>query len=394
MLFADHGLDVAQISSLFAIWSLTGFLLEVPSGALADIVSRRGLLMVSSALLALGFLTWTVLPGYPGFAFGFVLWGTAGALQSGTFQALLYDELRARGTAHDYPRILGYATAAGEATALFGILLAAPLFALGGYPLVGATSVAVALIQLALAASLPRAPVAASVADVEALEDPVEDGAQPVPGRGYLAMLRSGIAEATRVRTVRFGVLLAALLFGFTAVDEYFGLIAEDRGVPTATIPWLVGITVAGSLVGTALAGRTAGVRARTMAVALLVGGVLLIVGPLLGGPGLLGLIGFVAIGVGYGIVNNAHVVTESRLQDAIAGPARATVTSVAGLAAEVVALAIFGIAALASMWWSTPVTVALLGIPVLLVALAVPRWLPRVNPDRDVPRRTEADRR
>ena len=53
MLFADHGLDVAQISSLFAIWSVTGFLLKVPSGALADTVSRRGLLVVSSALLAL-----------------------------------------------------------------------------------------------------------------------------------------------------------------------------------------------------------------------------------------------------------------------------------------------------------------------------------------------------
>ena len=349
-----------------------------------------------------------------------MLWGTAGALQSGTFQALLYDELRARGTAHDYPRILGYATAAGEAAALFGILLAAPLFALGGYALVGATSVAVALIQMTLAASLPRAPVAASVADVEEIDGVRFEQDGSVAGRfsgerfaenftveratrrvggidsktGYLTMLRSGLAEATRVRTVRFGVLLAALLFGFTAIDEYFGLIAEERGVATAAIPWLVGITVAGSLIGTALAGRTAGVRPETVSAAVFVGGVLLIVGPLLGGPGLLGLIGFVAIGVGYGIVNNAHVVAESRLQDAIAGPARATVTSVAGLAAEVVALAIFGMAALASMWWSTPVTVALLGIPVLLVALAVPRWLPTVSPTRAAPRRTEPDRR
>lgn len=425
MLFADHGLSVAQISSLFAIWSVTGFLLEVPSGALADTVSRRGLLMVSSALLAAGFMTWTVLPGYLGFAVGFVLWGAAGALQSGTFQALLYDELRARDTAHDYPRVLGYSIAAGEAAALTGILLAAPLFALGGYLLVGLSSAGVALIQLALAASLPRAPVAASVADVEALED--ADGAEPdvagaepdaagsepdvagsepdvagagpreaasAPTGGYLAMLRAGVGEALRVRTVRFGVLLVALLYGFTAIDEYFALIAEDRGVATATIPWLVGITVAGSLVGTALAGRTAGVRSRTMAGALLVGGALLIVGPLLGGPGLLGLLGFVAIGVGYGIVNNAHVVTESRLQDAIAGPARATVTSVAGLAAEVVALAIFGAAALASVWWSTPVTVALLAIPVLVVALAVPRWMPGVSPISDAPRRTQPDRR
>ncbi len=35
LLFADHGLAVAQVSSLFIIWSLTSFVLEVPSGARA-----------------------------------------------------------------------------------------------------------------------------------------------------------------------------------------------------------------------------------------------------------------------------------------------------------------------------------------------------------------------
>jgi hypothetical protein len=33
LLFADHGMSVGQISSLFVVWSSTSFLLEVPSGA-------------------------------------------------------------------------------------------------------------------------------------------------------------------------------------------------------------------------------------------------------------------------------------------------------------------------------------------------------------------------
>ena len=44
LLFSDTGLSVWQISSLFVLWSVTGVVLEVPSGAWADAVSRRMLL--------------------------------------------------------------------------------------------------------------------------------------------------------------------------------------------------------------------------------------------------------------------------------------------------------------------------------------------------------------
>lgn len=112
LLFADHGLSTGQISSLFALWSATSFLLEVPSGAWADTVSRRGLLVLSGALLTAGFALWTAAPSFAGFAAGFVLWGTSGALASGTFEALLYDDLAARDESSTYPRILGYTRAA------------------------------------------------------------------------------------------------------------------------------------------------------------------------------------------------------------------------------------------------------------------------------------------
>ncbi|MFH5211075.1 MFS transporter [Antrihabitans sp. NCIMB 15449] len=380
LLFADHGLDTAEISSLLFIWSVTAFVFEVPSGAWADTVSRRGLLVLGALVTASGFAVWTVFPSYAGFALGFVLWGIGGSLQSGTFQALLYDELAARSATREYPRIIGFAKSAAETGALLGILAAAPLFAWGGYGLVGASSVAVALCAALLAASLPSAPKAASVAAVAEIDDDEDepDVATDAPSSTYLTMLRSGVTEALRHKTVRRGVLLSSLLFGFTAIDEYFGLLAEDNGAATGFIPILIGLTVAGSLVGSALAGRTASMKASTMARGVVVAGIALAGGALIGGPGILGIIGFAAIGVGYGIITNAVIVSEARLQDAIEGPARATVTSASSLLAEVVSLAIFAAVALGSVWLSTPVLVALLGIPVVLAAALVPKWLPR----------------
>jgi MFS family permease len=65
VLFAQTGLSAAEISSLFAIWSVTGFVLEVPSGLWADVYSRRRLLTLAPLLSAAGFALWTFLPCYP-----------------------------------------------------------------------------------------------------------------------------------------------------------------------------------------------------------------------------------------------------------------------------------------------------------------------------------------
>ncbi|MGW5226187.1 MFS transporter [Nocardia niigatensis] len=398
LLFADHGLNAAQISSLFAIWSATSFLLEIPSGAWADTVSRRALLVLSGALLAAGFAAWTLYPSYLGFALGFVLWGTSGALRSGTFEALIYDDLHARADTAAYARLLGYLRAGAESAALAGILVAAPLYAWGGYALVAWSSVAIAVVHTLTAALLPTAPKSVSAAEIDDLGEVDEgvadaDAAEPAPkssgylpkSSGYLTMLRTGLREGLRVRTIRRGVILVALLNGITAFDEYFALLADHAGAGPSTAAVLVGITVAGALAGATLAGRTEGISARVMSAALVVAGVLFIAGALLAGAAahhpqamyVLTAVGFSAVGVAYGIDYNADVLASARLQDAIAGPARATVTSVSGFVTEMIALLVFAFAAVATTWLSLPLMVALLGVPLLLAAALVPTWLP-----------------
>ncbi|MET8468082.1 MFS transporter, partial [Micromonospora zamorensis] len=111
--FADTGLSVGQISSLFVIWSAAGILFEVPSGAWADVVSRRLLLCLAPLVTAAGFALWVLLPSYPAFAVGFLLWGAGGALVSGALEALVWTELDRLGAVGRYARVLGRARTAG-----------------------------------------------------------------------------------------------------------------------------------------------------------------------------------------------------------------------------------------------------------------------------------------
>ena len=246
LLFTDNGLSVAQVSTLFVLWSVTGFVLEVPSGALADMVDRRRLLVLSALVYAAGFASWVLWPSYAGFALGFVLWGVSGSLMSGTFESLVYDELDAHGRADAYPRLLGHAQALAMTANLVATVSAAQLFAAGGYALVGWVSVAVAGMHALLAATLP---VTTHRRDRRGGDlHQVASAAEAVTA-SYLGMLRTGVTEAVRQLPVRRAVLLSAAIVGGSAYDEYFPLVARDHGVATATVPWLVGLVVIGQVV-------------------------------------------------------------------------------------------------------------------------------------------------
>ena len=377
LLFVDHGISASHLSVLLIIWSATSFVFEVPSGAWADSFDRRRLLVVSAFVYAAGFATWMTWQTFPGFALGFVLWGLSSALMSGTFESVVYDELVERDATDRYPWLIGWAHSTAMLANLAATAVAAPLFAVGGYALVGWTSVAICGAQALLAATLPVS---------QAARRPSHDSALAETERAtsrYLAMLRAGLAESRHHPDVRRVLLLAAAMVGLTAYDEYFPLVARAHGVATEEIPLLIAITVAGQAIGTALVGRTARLTARAIGVLLACGALLVSLGALV-----TPYAGFVAIGLGYGMLNNAMLVGETRLQDTITGPARATVTSVLGLLEEVVALLVYAAFVVGSHVLGFPALVALLAVPVLVVAAAVARHLPpagRVREDSSV---------
>ncbi|NUR96686.1 MAG: MFS transporter [Kribbellaceae bacterium] len=365
LLFTDHGLSAAQISLLFVIWSATGFVLEVPSGAWADSYSRRNLLILGALISGLGYAAWITLPSFAGFALGFVLWGASSALISGTYEAFVYDELAARGRAEHYPTLLGRARSAAFVTNLAATVVAAPLFDLGGYTLAGVVSVLSCVVEAFVAWTLPES------RPVENARESDEPGARAAFAN-YVHMLRTGVSEVLTSHVVRRSVLLVALLGGFLGFDEYFPLLARETGAATGVIPLLIAGTVAAQAIGGALAGPLYRLPAATFAGGLGVTAVLIAVGSLSGSAW-----GFLPIAIGYGVLQLVIVVSEARLQDAITGPARATVTSVSGLFAEVSAIAVYAGFAIGSVWFTMSILVAALTIPVLLTAFVVPASLP-----------------
>jgi hypothetical protein len=286
---------------------------------------------------------------------------------SGTFESLVYDELGTRGAEHRYPALIGWAHSTAMLANLAATASAAWLFAQGGYQLVGWASVGIAVGQGVLAATLPVSLRARKPAHADTAMEETERAASR-----YVAMLRAGLGESRHHPDVRRVLVLAALMVGLTAYDEYFPLVARDHGVATSTVPILIAVTVLGQVIGTALVGRTAGFRGVAVGAALASGAVLVSVGALT-----TPYVGFVGIAIGYGLLNNAMLVGETRLQDTITGPARATVTSVLGLLEEVIAVTVFAAFAVGAHGLGFDVLVALLGIPAVVVGFAVMRWLP-----------------
>lgn len=183
---------------------------------------------------------------------------------------------------------------------------------------------------------------------------------------------------------MRRALLVASVLVGMTAYDEFFPLVADAHGVAATTVPVLVSLTTLAQAVGTALAGRTAGMSPRTLAVVVAGGAALISLGALVHP-----FVGFVAIALGYGLLNNAMIVAETRLQDRIQGPARATVTSVLGVGEETVALLTYAFVGLGSGVIGVPVAVALVGLPVVAGAATghlkiIWRLLSRITADAE----------
>lgn len=325
--------------------------MEVPTGALADRFSRRGCLVAAGVLQAAGYAVWVLLPGFPGFAAGFALWGIGGSLASGAQEALLYDGLVAAGARDEYARAAGRVSAAGLVAQIPAALAATTLFAAGGFALAGWASVATCLVAAAVAARLPEPPRSGGGEE----EDEGE--------LGYVAALRSGAVEAMRTPGVR-GVLTAtAALAAFDAVEEYFPLLQAGWGVPTVLVPLAdLPIILAGAG-GALLAGRAARTSPVVSAVVLAAAMLLLGAAGTAAGP-----TGIGAVALFYGGYRAVLVVVEARLQDRIASRSRATITSVAALGTDLATFAVYAV-------WAAggPVLLAAVG---LLIALVLPPLL------------------
>ncbi len=355
LLFVETGLSVAEISSLFIVWCVASIVLEIPSGAWADTFSRRWLLAIGPLCAGAGYALWVAFPSYWAFLLGFVLWGVENALTSGSLEALVYEELDRVGEASRYTRVMGRARAASQIAIVVAMAVAGPVLALGGYETVGIASVLACVVAAAIALSFPEHRVR------------VESGEQ-----GYLTTLRQGLREARLDPAVRWTLLMLPFVMGvWDALEEYIPLLSLEKGVAPTTVPWVMMLIWLGVTSGGLLAPLGERLTVKGTAVLLAVGAVVCGTGSLVGS-----FSGFFLLAMGFCAFQLASVVLGARLQDSIAGPARATVTSVAGLGTGVLTVLLYGIYAAASSGMSHGAVFAMFAVPYVVLAVVLAKGM------------------
>ncbi len=114
ILFLDFGLTIEQFALLNSVWAASIVLAEVPSGALADIVGRKQLLVAASVLMMMEMALIGFVPLgnveliFWVFFINRIFSGLAEALASGADEALAYDTLVELDQQEDWPYVLDY----------------------------------------------------------------------------------------------------------------------------------------------------------------------------------------------------------------------------------------------------------------------------------------------
>ena len=106
--FMEWGrINFFQIMVLQAVFYLSVFFLEIPTGAVADYLGRKISIVFAALSVVLAVLIYSYTPAFSLFIIAEILWAAGVALISGADQALVYDSLKKIGKEHTSKRIFG-----------------------------------------------------------------------------------------------------------------------------------------------------------------------------------------------------------------------------------------------------------------------------------------------
>ncbi|MCW1949101.1 MAG: MFS transporter [Candidatus Shapirobacteria bacterium] len=112
--------QVQLLQSWFMLWI---FLLEVPTGAVADFLGRKVSLILGALTMTIGVIVYGSIPNFYIFLLGEFILATSLALMSGADNALLYDSLKELNREDEIKKITGRS----HSFNLFGLFISAPI---------------------------------------------------------------------------------------------------------------------------------------------------------------------------------------------------------------------------------------------------------------------------
>ena len=227
LLLLGRGLTLVQISLIETIFIGAIFLMEVPTGVLADRLGRKWSIFASTSLLMFAEFLFLVARGFEWYVVMALLAGTGFAFASGALEALVYDSLPPDNREEAMKRTMGRVNSWGNAAfflaPLVGGLIIGDAAAENFIPAIALTVVSL-LVGALVCLTLREPPLDSSAAKSDSLR-----------------LLRDGIELLRHNQRLRRLALLAVFTSPFT------GLVATTLGPPYLTqngvAPFVVGVT-------------------------------------------------------------------------------------------------------------------------------------------------------
>lgn len=101
------GVPLWQIGILEGIFHTASFISEVPTGALADLLGRKKVMIVGRFCSAVASILMISSNGFVGFAISFIVSAWGYNLNSGSEEALVYDSMKLSGKENEYIKVSG-----------------------------------------------------------------------------------------------------------------------------------------------------------------------------------------------------------------------------------------------------------------------------------------------
>ncbi len=264
----DKGLDLFQAGLVMSVYSGTVILLELPTGGLSDSLGRKKVYTYSLAFSLMSGAVLLFAQGLPLFIIGFMIYGTARALSSGSMDAWFVDEFASRNPDGDLQKALATANVfiplgIGAGSLLGGIV---PMLAKGLPGAVGGASIYSANIALMVIMVVVQMVLTHVLVEETAARSPValRSGLKALP-----SVLSDALSYGVRDRFT-FVMMLASSFLGFGLLSVE--LLWQPRAQALMEDPsqtWVFGALAAGyfasSAFGNLLASRGADLLGRNL---------------------------------------------------------------------------------------------------------------------------------